>query len=135
MFQLTLGPKTPGGDQSSEGFITRAQIWNWQANCDRAITELQGKMNNATSLEKMLEDAYSTWPQIDATTYGRLNGREAMVLTCYNGMFGGQLEKVPVGKRKILSCWKPLGIGTNNRTWRFLQNINNYVQHVNSHIE
>jgi hypothetical protein len=58
MFQLTLGPKTPSGDQNSEGFIKRAQIWNWQANSDRTITELQGKMNNAMSLEHTLEGAY-----------------------------------------------------------------------------
>jgi hypothetical protein len=135
MFQLTLGPKTPGGNQSSEGFITRAQIWNWQANCDRAITELQGKMNNALGLENTLEGAYPTWPQVDAATYGRLGGRDTSILTYYNGMYGGQLERVVVGKKTILSCWKPRGSGTSNRTWSFLQNINDYVQHVNSQIE
>ena len=135
MFQLTLGPKTPNGNQSSEGFITRAQIWNWQENCKRAITELQGKQVLATNLENALERSYPTWPQVDAATYIRLGGLDAIVLTYYNGMYGGELEKVPVGNRTFLSCWKPMGTGTNNRTWRFLQNINNYVQHVNSHIE
>jgi len=133
MFQLTLGPKTPGGDQSSKGFITRAQIWNWQENCNRAVTELQGKLTKAINLETGLEGGNPTWPQVDAATYGHLNGREAIVLTYYNGMFGGELERVKTTNGRSLSCWKP--IGTTNRTWRFLQNINDYVQHVNSHIE
>ncbi|MES2477238.1 MAG: hypothetical protein V4640_15745 [Verrucomicrobiota bacterium] len=138
MFQLTLGPKTPGGNQSGEAFITRSQIWNWQKSCDRAITELQGKMVSSINLENSLEANYSSWPQVDAATYGRLNGRESMVLTYYNGMFGGQLERVKVTNGRRLSCWKPVqsGAGSNIvRSWRFLQNINDYVQHVNSHIE
>ena len=138
MFQLTLGPKTPGGDQSSEGFITRAQIWNWQENCNRAVTELQGKMTNATNLENALENGYPAWPQVDAATYGRLGGRDAIVLTYYNGMFGGQLKSVSVGRRSVKTCWWPNQRGSGNntqRSWGFLQNINDYVQHVNSHIE
>jgi hypothetical protein len=43
------------------------------------------------------------------------------------------LERVKTTNGRSLSCWKP--IGTTNRTWRFLQNINDYVQHFNSHIE
>lgn len=86
---------TPSGGLRGQGVV--AQIWNWQENCNRAITELQGKMVLATRLENALEGAYTAWPQVDAATYGRLNGREAIVLTYYNGMAGGQIRSVSVG--------------------------------------
>ena len=39
----TMGTKTVDGDQAYETFITRDQIWNWQANCQRAVDMLRQK--------------------------------------------------------------------------------------------
>ncbi len=38
-----MGTKTVDGDQAYETFITRDQIWNWQANCQRAVDMLRQK--------------------------------------------------------------------------------------------
>ncbi len=136
IFQLTLGPKSPDGSQAPEAFIARRQIWNWQDNCQRAIQELQDKFILAKRLESSLEKAYPAWPKITEATYGRFNGLDAITITYYNGMAGRQIERVLIGnKTKIASCWKPVHPSGSGASWRFLQNQNDYVQSINSHIE
>jgi hypothetical protein len=135
MFQLTLGPKTPNGDQSSEGFITRAQIWNWQENTNRAIEELAGKLTKAQTLKNGLETGFTDWGPLP--NYKRFDPLGAIVATYYNGMYkgdGGDLQFVKVNGRNTLSCWSPEKSGSQRR-WQFRQNDNHYVEKVEHRLE
>jgi|Laugrefabdmm15dn_1035133.scaffolds.fasta_scaffold73151_2 hypothetical protein len=54
----TMGPKTVDEDQAYETFITRDQIWNWQANCQRAVDMLRQKKtmsSDANGIAAMLQ--------------------------------------------------------------------------------
>jgi hypothetical protein len=139
LFQLTLGPKTPNGSQSSETFVSRREIWNWQDNCLAAIHELEGKLSQAQRLEATLNGAYPDWPKISEATYGGFNGLEAIVVTFYNGMSGGQIRKVPtINGAAMSSCWRPMVSHDGAeiiRDWRFLQNRNDYVLKIDFHLK
>ena len=132
LFQLTLGPKEPDATIPSggEGFIKRKEIWNWQDNARGAIQELQGKVAKSQAL---LNGLQTTYPQSGAiSSYQQFSGLDAITITYYNGMFGGQLQRVQVKgySRDPLSCWKPQTSG-----WQFLQNINDYCHAVSIQIE
>ncbi len=139
MYQVTLGPKLPNDaiPQGGEGFITRGQIWNWQDNARRAIEELQGKASTAQSLHNGLT---STYPNSGAIpSYKHFSGLEAIVITYYNGMGGGQIRRVAVNgyRTRPRSCWAPFAGG-----WEFLHNRyvdtgakTGYVHAVDKHVE
>jgi hypothetical protein len=119
MYQLTLGPKHPtvtiplGG----EDFIKREEIWNWQDNTRGAINELQGKLADSEGLVNGLQVTYPNSGAIP--NYRHFSGLEAIVITNYNGMAGGQIRRIPVnGYRKDpRTCWVPRAGG-----WTFLHN-------------
>lgn len=131
IYQLTLGPKKVDGDQTYQSFVTRDEIWNWQANCRRAIGELREKKSKfAIPLVNALEAAHPTWPSLLNTKYQNFNGLEAATITYYNGMYGAKLE-VHAQRR---SCWRP-DRKANIKSWRFLPNANDYVNKVKSKLE
>lgn len=133
IYQLTLGPKKVNGDQTSQTFLTRDEIWNWQANCRRAIHELQEKKTIfAIPLINKLQAAHPSWPSLLNTKNQNFNALEAATITYYNGMYGGQIRREYVTKR--LSCWIPQTKG-NKKSWLFLQNSNNYVNKINTKLE
>jgi hypothetical protein len=134
LFQVTLGPKLPDEEQSSEGFITRSQIWNWQENCNRAIEELQGKNPAALALQGGLTNTYITWGSLP--TEGRLSGVEAITVTYYNGTSGLPSRVVNGSSRR--TPWTPESRqegGQVTKFWMFHENVNDYCQHVNQHLE
>ena len=136
IFQLTLGPKLPNGSQTSEAFINRREIWNWQDNCKGAIEELNGKLARAKKLEASLNKAYPEWPRISEATYGGFNGLEAIVISYYNGMSGGQIQGIPITDEiEVATCWKTAKSSSGVRYWRFLQNRNKYVQNIDFHLK
>lgn len=132
LFQLTLGPKEPGATipPGGEGFIKRKEIWNWQDNARGAIEELQGKVSKAQSLRNALQ---ATYPGSGAIpSYGPLSGLDALTITFYNGMYGGELKPIAVNgyKKQQLTCWYPRGGG-----WAFLQNSNRYCEKVKAKLD
>lgn len=134
MFQVTLGPKSPDGDETSEGFIARKEIWNWQENCNRAIGELQGKLPAAQGLQNGLTNTYSQWGALPAR--GRLSGLEAITVTYYNGTAGLPSRVINGSNRR--TPWTPESRrqgGQTTRFWQFHENVNDYCQHINQHIE
>ncbi|WP_029190137.1 thrombospondin type 3 repeat-containing protein [Verrucomicrobium spinosum] len=134
IFQVTLGPKTPDGNQTSEGFIDRNEIWNWQENCNRAIGELQGKLPAAQRLENGLTNTYNQNGPLPAK--GRLSGLEAITATYYNGTAGLPSRIVNGSNRR--TPWTPearVQGGQTTRFWQFHENVNDYCQHINQHIE
>jgi len=88
MFQLTLGPKQPNGNTSSEPFITRGEIWNWQDNVNGAVNELAGKVALATTLYNKLAGAFPSFASFAGD--GCFSAKEAFIVALYNG--GGALK-------------------------------------------
>lgn len=133
MFQLTMGPKTVDGDQTYETFITRDQIWNWQANCQRALEMLRKKKQQFTiPLVNALQAAYPSWPSLQNAKHQKLNGIEAATITFYNGMYGPRIKRDPIAKR--LTCWT----AQKNRLtkfWQFQPNARDYVNQVNTKLD
>lgn len=130
LFQLTLGPKHPNDSTTSEGFIERRQIWNWQDNIRRALEELRGK---SVPAQKLFDALQATYPSAGPIPHHlRFSGLESIIITYYNGMFGRQIKSIPIaGYRKpTKSCWYPRA-----NQWIFLPNVNNYVDSVSQHLE
>jgi uncharacterized membrane protein len=130
LFQLTLGPKHPNDPVEKEAFVSRSQIWNWQDNTRRAVGELQGKLAIAQGLVQGLQATYPKSGQIP--NYRHFSGLEATTTTYYNGMAGGEIQKVPIKgfKKDQKTCWLPTTNG-----WTFLQNRNRYCEAVDARIE
>jgi hypothetical protein len=124
LFQLTY-------DSADSRFIEpRKWIWNWRDNTRQAIAELQEKVTPSQDLYNGLQATYPASGSIP--NHLSFSGLEAIIVTCYNGMSGGQIKyKLLNGhKKRQATCWDPIQGG-----WNFLPNRNNYVDEVNSYIE
>ena len=130
LFQLTLGPKDPRGSTAEEDFISRGEIWNWQDNVRGALQELWNKVPKSL---KLLNGLQATYPSSGAIpNHLRFSSFDAIVITYYNGMSGADLKRVKVDgyRKRQPSCWEPLSNG-----WKFLPNVNNYVDSVSAQLE
>lgn len=81
------------------------------------MTELQGKLSASQSLLTGLQATYTSSGTIPA--YRHFSGLDAIVVTYYNGMAGGQIRRIPVNgyKNDPRTCWVPRSGG-----WTFLHN-------------
>jgi len=130
LFQLTYAARNNRHGRSDPNYIMpRNWIWNWQANAVGFGDELQGKI---AAGQKLFNALTSTYPQNGPIpNYFNFSALDAIIVTEYNGMYGGEMRHNPVpldGYAKPQnSCWQPF-----NGTWRFLQNKESYAQNVNT---
>ena len=126
LFQLTYGADDPN-------FIEpRKWLWNYQDNTVQAIVEIQGKVSPSTSLYNGLLSTYSGCGAIPSHLH--FTGLESIIITNYNGMYGGSVRRIKVNgyKNNPRTCWAPNSSGTG---WVFLPNVNNYVDEVDALID
>lgn len=125
LFQLTYGPT------ETNYIMPRSWIWNWQSNVVGFGIELQGKITDGQKLYNALTTTYTNSGAIP--NYGNFPALDAIVVTYYNGMYGGQMtttNEVPVpgySTNQVHSCWIPL-----ENSWLFLQNYQSYATNVNA---
>jgi hypothetical protein len=133
LLQLTYASRNNSSQGADANYIMpRGWIWNWQANAVGFGIEFQGKVTAGTTLYNALNNTYSSSNgSLQNQSYGNFPALDAIIVTEYNGMYGGQMKgnKVPLSgySKPQNSCWQPYNGG-----WRFLQNKENYAQSVNS---